>query len=145
MKKEERKKVEVQPCPHGCPWSHQPKHWHYRKNKDCVFCKKIKDRSVTFSENGLACYFQPLNPVVAGHLLVIPTYHASDVSDSVSAQEAIKLVALLTNQYENCNIITSKGSDATQTVFHLHFHIIPRIKGDGLKLPWTDQILKDKK
>jgi histidine triad (HIT) family protein len=36
-----------------------------------------------------------------------------------------------------CNIITSAGSDATQTVFHLHLHVVPRRAGDGLALPWT--------
>jgi histidine triad (HIT) family protein len=35
-----------------------------------------------------------------------------------------------------CNIITSAGTEATQTVFHLHVHIVPREAGDGLELPW---------
>jgi histidine triad (HIT) family protein len=37
----------------------------------------------------------------------------------------------------SCNIITSTGSSATQTVFHLHLHVVPRSTGDGLTLPWT--------
>jgi histidine triad (HIT) family protein len=38
-----------------------------------------------------------------------------------------------------CNIITSVGAEATQTVFHLHLHVVPRRFGDGLALPWTGQ------
>ncbi|MFJ4873366.1 hypothetical protein [Streptomyces sp. NPDC088757] len=34
-------------------------------------------------------------------------------------------------------LITSKGTVATQSVFHLH--IVPRQEGDGLPLPWTPQ------
>jgi hypothetical protein len=37
------------------------------------------------------------------------------------------------------NIITSRGTAATQTVYHLHLHVVPRNAGDGLALPWTGQ------
>ncbi|MEV7006240.1 HIT domain-containing protein [Streptosporangium sp. NPDC051022] len=32
--------------------------------------------------------------------------------------------------------MTSAGREATQSVFHLHLHIVPRQDGDGLALPW---------
>jgi histidine triad (HIT) family protein len=38
------------------------------------------------------------------------------------------------------NIITSMGEYATQTVFHLHVHIVPRRLNDGLHLPWTELV-----
>jgi len=37
------------------------------------------------------------------------------------------------------NIITSKGREATQSVFHLHVHVVPRQADDDLPLPWTPQ------
>ena len=37
------------------------------------------------------------------------------------------------------NLITSIGPAATQTVPHLHLHLVPRRPGDGLPLPWTPQ------
>ncbi|MEU3978362.1 HIT family protein [Streptomyces bacillaris] len=37
------------------------------------------------------------------------------------------------------NLITSKGAEATQSVYHLHVHIVPRRDGDNLPLPWTPQ------
>jgi histidine triad (HIT) family protein len=33
-------------------------------------------------------------------------------------------------------VMQSNGSDAWQTVFHLHVHVIPRYPGDPLRLPW---------
>ena len=34
------------------------------------------------------------------------------------------------------NILQSSGAAAWQSVFHLHFHVIPRYAGDPLVLPW---------
>ena len=39
----------------------------------------------------------------------------------------------------SANLITSIGAAATQTVFHLHVHVVPRHEGDGLLLPWSNQ------
>lgn len=77
----------------------------------------------------------PLNPIVTGHLLVIPTTHVADLTTdpAVSAaafQRAAEIAA------PPCNVITSAGWQATQTVFHLHLHMIPRAENDGLALPW---------
>jgi histidine triad (HIT) family protein len=40
-------------------------------------------------------------------------------------------------EISDCNLIVSKGPSATQTVAHLHLHIVPRRPGDGLALPWS--------
>jgi histidine triad (HIT) family protein len=45
--------------------------------------------------------------------------------------------AELMAEHPAANLITSKGSAATQTVFHLHVHLVPRQVDDGLPLPWT--------
>ena len=34
------------------------------------------------------------------------------------------------------NVLNCCGADAWQTVFHVHFHVIPRNSGDPLRLPW---------
>lgn len=83
----------------------------------------------------------PLNPVTDGHILVIPRTH---VRDAVSFPDltalVMKRVALVAGDRAPCNIITSVGEIATQTVFHLHVHIVPRRPNDFLALPWTSQI-----
>lgn len=85
--------------------------------------------------------FEPLNPVTKGHLLVVNRRHTDDfTSDSVVFAETSKVASEVANKIGGeYNLITSKGKNATQSVFHCHIHLVPRRAGDGLALPWTNQ------
>ncbi|MET9260426.1 HIT domain-containing protein [Amycolatopsis sp. NPDC004079] len=87
-----------------------------------------------------AIAIRPRNPVVDGHVLVIPAAHVADVgmNPDVSAI-AMAAAAELAAQHTDCNVITSRGRYATQTIAHVHLHVVPRAAGDGLPLPWTPQ------
>ena len=78
----------------------------------------------------------PLNPVVPGHVLVIPLEHVEDALErpSVTGLTFARAAELADRP---CNLITSAGAAATQTVLHLHVHVVPRRFGDGLRLPWS--------
>ncbi len=45
---------------------------------------------------------------------------------------------------DGLNLITSAGSAAEQTVFHLHVHIVPRWHDDGFGPIWTQEALASK-
>ncbi|AZS69764.1 HIT family protein [Streptomyces lydicus] len=76
--------------------------------------------------------------VTAGHVLVIPRVHVADVAEDPVVSAATMLrAAELAAEAGDCNVITSRGPSATQTVRHLHLHLVPRAEGDGLLLPWT--------
>lgn len=95
----------------------------------CVFCSIVAGRSpaVVVREWGDVIAIRPLDPVTPGHLLVIPHTHVADVGeDPVVSARTMACAA-------------SKGTDATQTVFHLHVHVVPRRAEDALPLPWTPQ------
>lgn len=84
----------------------------------------------------------PLNPVTAGHVIFIPKAHVPDACvDPSIAGDVMEAAAWYVAEQEpiNANIITSIGEAATQTVMHLHVHVVPRRPGDGLALPWTGQ------
>jgi len=113
--------------------------------RDCVFCDH--DRIATPIEYDCAAVgsrlydvvvFEPLNPVAPGHLLVVPVAHVTDVTEdpSVSAA-AMEVAARVARRYQSSNIIVNSGRAATQSVFHLHLHVVPRHPRDGLKLPWS--------
>jgi histidine triad (HIT) family protein len=108
---------------------------------DCVFCRLIAAREHE-GEHGGITWFPPLNPVTPGHLLVVPRRHVSDaLADPELTGRAMAEAATLAafRRLHPCNIMTSVGRAATQSVFHLHLHIVPRSAGDGLMLPWTEQ------
>lgn len=107
---------------------------------DCVFCKRIENGEyVDRFANWV--WFEPLNPVVKGHMLVVPVLHTANLNDgALEADQTGWALRYFTNAIEgDYNLITSKGANATQTIQHLHFHIVPRVEGDGLTLPWTNQ------
>lgn len=82
----------------------------------------------------------PRHPVTPGHTLIIPRIHVADVGQDPGVSAATMMrAAELAAELPAANVITSRGAAATQTVFHLHLHIVPRALGDGLPLPWTPQ------
>lgn len=108
-------------------------------DQPCVFCGIIAgtepaDIRDVWSD---AVAFRPLNPVTLGHTLIVPRTH---VPDAISDPEVTGVVMRRAAQYADggtaCNILTSVGAAATQSVFHLHVHVIPRVSGDGLMVPW---------
>jgi histidine triad (HIT) family protein len=111
---------------------------------DCPFCARIAAGEYDYSDRHSVA-FEPLNPVAEGHLLVVPRKHVADAgSDPLAAGQVMVLAAMITGplefaDYPGYNLITSAGSAATQTVRHLHLHIVPRHPDDGLALPWTGQ------
>ena len=106
---------------------------------DCPFCAIVAgDAPATIvREWPDAIAIVPLNPVTDGHMLVIPRRHVSDFTEDADISAAtMRCASELAGA--PANVITSAGSAATQTVDHLHLHIVPRRDGDGLALPWTE-------
>jgi histidine triad (HIT) family protein len=104
-----------------------------------VFCAKIAAGDVDRRWPAVVS-FEPLNPVTPGHMLVVPVGHVPDVAtDPWWSALAMSAAAELAAQVGDCNVITSRGAAATQTIRHLHIHVVPRREGDGLALPWTGQ------
>jgi len=108
------------------------------RDPDCVFCDIVAGDSpadiVTEWLDTIA--FVPLNPVTEGHVLIVPRRHVRDALD-VPAVTAATMKRAAEYAEHPCNLITSAGAAATQTVFHLHIHVVPRRADDGLALPWT--------
>ncbi|KOU62106.1 hypothetical protein ADK57_25955 [Streptomyces sp. MMG1533] len=82
-----------------------------------------------------------MNPATDGHVLVVPRIHVADFTTDPDVTGATaKRAAELAQAHDlvSANLITSKGRAATQSVFHLHLHLVPRRAGDGLLLPWSE-------
>lgn len=110
------------------------------KSSTCVFCIKIKNEFLEELPNGVVTFI-PLNPVTPGHRLFVPKRHVVDIVQSplVTAKVMKEVARFYRNTSIQLNVITSRGTDATQSVPHFHVHVVPRTSHDGLSLPWTGQ------
>ena len=109
---------------------------------DCIFCKIANHEisSYPIYEDEQTYAFLDIAQDVDGHTRVIPKKHAENVLDvdDETLKHLIGVVRKIANHYVNdcgydgVNILNASGSSAQQSVFHLHFHIIPRKKDDGI-------------
>lgn len=108
--------------------------------KRCVFCPIIEgDAQANVVERGERhIAFVPLGPHVPGHVLFVPTEHLPDATVNPERTGAIVAEAsrYVAERRISANIITSVGTAATQSVPHLHVHVVPRGADDGLASRW---------
>ena len=110
--------------------------------EDCIFCKIIKGEIPSFKiyEDENVYAFLDIKRDTIGHTLVVPKKHfvnVLDCDDEYLSAVAVAVKKISRHFVENCgfsgvNLINASGVSAQQTVFHLHFHIIPRTDEDGL-------------
>lgn len=121
--------------------------------KNCVFCQLIMDwkrnpetsKLTQMEPKANVFMFEPLDPVVPGHILFIAAMHTSNAADNPYLTDQVFCWAAkyAQQQLEPFNLITSAGKEATQSVWHTHIHYVPRKEKDGLKLPWSEQLKRD--
>ena len=108
---------------------------------DCVFCSIVAGSlpafTVTDEPDGVA--FLDTRPVFKGHVLVVPRPHVGQLTE-LPAGELPGFFALV--QRVAAAVPAALGSGGTfvamnnvvsQSVPHLHTHVVPRTKGDGLR------------
>lgn len=91
-----------------------------------------------------AVAFFPLRPATFGHTLVVPRRHIPDIWElpeqtAVHLSRAVLRVAAALRAAvtpDGLNIIQSSGAAATQTVPHLHMHLVPRWAADAMGPIW---------
>lgn len=125
--------------------------------KDCIFCKIIKGEIPSYKiyEDEFTLAFLDISNDANGHTLVIPKKHVTNVldADDQTLSKVMQTIKKISKHYvENCgfdgmNVCNCSGEAAEQSVFHLHFHIIPRKKGDNIKafpsLPKNSESLEE--
>lgn len=121
------------------------------RRSECAFCRIANGQNSGLTEEVYrdehAVAFVPLTPATVGHTLVIPTTHIPDVwrldeANVVHLTGVTRLLAHAIRQAvrpEGLNIIQSNGPAASQTVPHLHVHLVPRWTGDRLPALWPPE------
>ena len=116
-------------------------------NAPTLFDKIIRGEIPSYKvyEDDHVYAFLDIGPQSHGHTLVVPKEskaHLHELSDDASAALGRALPRLCravmrATGASAYNILQNNGSEAGQAVFHVHFHIIPRVAGVGLKFQWN--------
>lgn len=110
---------------------------------NCIFCDIIARKAYAeiLFETDEIISFLDICPVNYGHTLIIPKYHYQNFLDvpKTELEKLIIVTQFLTDALseslkpDGFNIFANNGTAAGQTVFHFHFHIIPRFDNDDFK------------
>lgn len=116
---------------------------------NCIFCKIASGQipALRVAEDDAMFAFLDIGPLAEGHLLVIPKNHYASLTDMPASECAavaqhfprLSQAVLKATGLAGCNVLLNSGKSAGQEVMHLHWHIIPRIPGDGLGYRWKPQ------
>ena len=107
----------------------------------CIFCKLLREHTAKIVyEDDFTAAFMDIAGDVDGHILVIPKKHTKNIldADEITLNRVMSTVKKVANHlvdncgYEGVNLLNASGECAGQSVPHLHIHIIPRKKQDGI-------------
>lgn len=110
--------------------------------KHCLFCGIVAGQvpAARVYEDDQVMAFLDVNPIANGHTLVVPKKHMRNIFDldPESAPGLLRGVACVARGLrealgaDGMNIVQSNELAGGQTVFHLHFHLLPRFYEDNV-------------
>ena len=116
--------------------------------KNCIFCKILAGElsaSMVYQDDEVSA-FMDIQPVNAGHILVIPNIHTPDLAglDVTIGQKMFSVAQRISAaiyasdlKSEGVNLFLADGTAAGQEVFHVHLHVFPRFEGNGFGLAFN--------
>lgn len=115
------------------------------QKSDCLFCKIVRGEipCAKLYEDEYIFSFLDIGPLNYGHALVVPKDHCENLFDFPPEQSQALIAALQKvgravmsgTGATGLNVIQNNFADAGQSVFHMHWHLIPRHADDDV-LPW---------
>jgi histidine triad (HIT) family protein len=107
---------------------------------DCVFCDIIASSGahLVWSDD-VAIAFLDNRPVFKGHVLVAPRAHAETLADLPEGDvgplfaRVQRISAVMPAALDCQGSFVAVNNKVSQSVPHLHVHVVPRTKGDGLR------------
>lgn len=111
---------------------------------DNIFAKILRDEAPAFRvyEDDKTLAFMDVMPQTEGHTLIVPKAPAeaifelddADLEAVIRTTRRIARAAREAFQPEGVMVAQLNGAAAGQTVFHLHFHVIPRYEASAMAL-----------
>ena len=111
--------------------------------RQCIFCRilsgEVPGNIVHRDEHVVA--FLDVSPLLLGHVLVVPVAHVATLDDLPAALSAPLFLVVQRMSIAVQRALGAGGSfvaintRTSQSVPHLHVHVVPRNEGDGLFSP----------
>ena len=115
----------------------------------CKFCG-IASESVVVFEDSISLAFLEYRPLFPGHVLLIPKDHYETLADlppnliGPFFRNVQRLASAVERGMQAEGTFVAINNRVSQSVPHLHVHIVPRKKGDGLRgFFWPRQKYRD--
>jgi histidine triad (HIT) family protein len=108
---------------------------------DCVFCDIAAGRlpAHVVLDDAEVIAFLDARPVFKGHVLVAPRLHVATLADLPASAvgpfflRVQRISAVMPTALGSQGTFVAANNVVSQSVPHLHFHVVPRTKGDGLR------------
>ncbi|MCD4827651.1 MAG: HIT family protein [Acholeplasmataceae bacterium] len=99
-------------------------------------------------EDDLVISFLDISQVTQGHTLVVPKEPYKDIYEMPEniLGHTMKIVSKVSKackevfEIEGLNILSNNGAYAGQTVYHFHFHVLPRFIDDGVSMKFPNHM-----
>mgnify|MGYP000333133591 CR=1 FL=1 len=99
-------------------------------------------------EDDLVIAFLDISQATQGHTLVVPKEAYKDIYEMPETVlgHTMRIVSRISKacqkafDIEGLNLLSNNGAYAGQTVFHFHFHVIPRFLEDGVSMKFPNHM-----
>jgi histidine triad (HIT) family protein len=108
---------------------------------DCVFCSivaRATPAEIVLDEDDVVAFLDA-RPVFKGHVLLVPRQHVVTLPDLPAEQRdgflaaAQRIATAVVEGLGAQGSFVAMNNVVSQSVPHLHLHVVPRTKGDGLR------------
>jgi len=108
---------------------------------DCLFCHIVSGAvaaEIVLDEEHVVGFLD-IRPVFKGHTLLVPREHVDTLLELPESQvvplftTAQRVAAAMTSALGAQGTFVAMNNVVSQSVPHLHVHVVPRTKGDGLR------------
>jgi len=111
------------------------------RERSCLFCAIVagEQPSATVLDEEHLVAFLDVRPVFKGHVLLVPRTHVETLPDLPAElrdpflEAAQRLSVAVKDALEAQGSFVAMNNTVSQSVPHLHLHVVPRTKGDGLR------------
>ncbi len=108
---------------------------------DCLFCRIAAgevDAAIVWSDDDFVAFLD-IRPLFKGHTLLVPRRHVVTLPDLPAGLRdpflaaAQRLASAMVDALGAQGSFVAMNNVVSQSVAHLHCHVVPRTKGDGLR------------